>query len=586
MRFWPWVCAVAVACGEPAPAISPKPTNLAPVPAEMKDSGVPTQPEKRGPIVVAIVVDQLSAWVAASRWPQMPTEGGFARLMREGTWVKNLRHAHAVTDTGPGHAALHTGKTPHEHGIYANELPAGDHRVSILRDESTRAIAADGTKDAPGSSASLLRAETVADRLRAAHPEALVVSISLKDRGAILPAGKHPTWALWYDSGLDQWVTSTAFGNAFPSWAQPIADKHAIEIARSVAWQPLDAPWLAAHSATKDDAPGEGDLEGLGITFPHVAKTPNAFRSLPATDRIIAELGHAAIAAEHDASKPTLLLLSFSACDVVGHVFGPDSWEAWDQLRKLDRVLGDLLKALDQRASKVSVVLAADHGNISMPEAPPPKPCGADDPWERPCVPGYRIGPKAAGDALQAAAVKALGPGAWVAGVADPYVHLTPAARALPAGKRATLDKAIRGWFATQKAVDEVIDTKVLAEKCPKVLESARTAPERAAKGEPLMSLLCRAWGPGTGAGDYYVTVKPGSFWDGELVVGKGTSHGSPYLYDRTVPLLVRAPGDAEAGIVIEDPVDFSAYAAIEAHLVGLDQRPIPEILRALTAHR
>ena len=105
------------------------------------------------PFAVAIVVDQLSAWVAASRWPELPKDGGFARLIREGTWVKNMRYPYAVTDTAPGHAALHTGKVPAESGIVGNELPddAGG-RFTILRDDTTRAVTPSGigtTRRAP-----------------------------------------------------------------------------------------------------------------------------------------------------------------------------------------------------------------------------------------------------------------------------------------------------------------------------------------------------------------------------------------------------------------------------------------------------
>src|SRR5262249_49704163 len=159
---------------------------------------------------------------------------------------------------------------------------------------------------------------------------------------------------------------------------------------------------------------------------PHRATTPNAFRSLPATDSIIAQLALAAIAAEYRASRPTLLLLSFSTSDVVGHVFGPDSWEAWDQLPWFDRVTGAFLAAREARVGTVNVILAADHGNVSMPEAQAARdripacrikegPRGAD-PYERPCVAGHRIGPRAASAALQAAAEKVLGPGSWILG--------------------------------------------------------------------------------------------------------------------------------------------------------------------------
>lgn len=547
-----------------------------------RDGGVTDSPKNaKQPFVVAIVVDQLSAWVAWSRWPELPKDGGFARLAREGTWVKTMRYPYAVTDTAPGHTSLHTGKLPAESGIFGNEVPEPNGtRVSILRDPKVKPIAWDGARDVPGSSAARLQSDTVADRLRAAHPKALIVSVSVKDRGAILPAGQHPSHVLWFDSSLDNFVTSTAFASTFPPWAMGIGDTKAIVAARAKPWELTDAAWVKAHAAGPDDQAGEGDLEGLGTKFPHVAKTAAAFRALPAGDETIVKLGLAAIAADYDPSKPTLLLLSFSASDVIGHVFGPDSWEAWDQLRKLDATLAMLFDALDERAgAPVSVLLSADHGNISMPEISPERAgvkC-ASDPFERPCVAGQRLGPNALRDELIAAAKRSLGPGHWIAGLADPYVYLSPEARALPDARRVLLDKTIRATLAKHASIADVLDTRTFATRCPEVLSHARGMPDRARLGEDVLVLVCRSWSPE--AGDYYVLPKPGSFFDGEIVVGKGTSHGTPYTYDRTVSMLVRAPGLVDAGRVIEEPVDFSAYSALEAAFVGLDAHAPRELL-------
>ena len=494
-----------------------------------------------------------------------------------------MRYPYAVTDTAPGHTSLHTGKLPAESGIFGNEVPGPNgQRVSILRDESVKAIAWDGLRSNPGASPARLRVDTVADRLRAANEAALVVSVSVKDRGAILPAGRHPTHVMWFDSSLDSFVTSTSFATAFPSWAQGIGDAASVARARAKPWELSDAGWVKAHAASPDNQPGEGDLAGLGITFPHVASTPAAFRALPAGDETIVRLGLAAIAAEYDAARPTLLLLSMSASDVIGHVFGPDSWEAWDHIRKLDATLATLFDALDARAGRpVTVLLSADHGNISMPEITPERAgvkCSAD-PFERPCVPGARLGPNALRDELIAATKTALGDGHWIAGLADPYVFLTPGARALPEGRRALLDKTIRVALAKHAAIADVLDTRTFATKCPDVLARARRMPDRARLGEDVMTLVCRSWSPD--AGDYYVLPRPGSFFDGELVIGKGTSHGTPYAYDRTVSMLVRAPGLIEPGAVIEDAVDFSAFAALEGAFLGLDARAPRDVLEA-----
>lgn len=595
--------ALSIACHRPPSPTPPKTTagasssSVAPSSSSPPASS-PSAPAQQphAPVVVAIVVDQLSACVAASRLRELPPDGGFARLLREGTWVKNMRYPYGVTDTAPGHAALHTGKVPAESGIVGNELPDGaGGRVTILRDETTRAVTAGGVRPTPGSSAARLRADTVADRLRAARPDAFVVSVSVKDRGAILPAGKHPTHALWFDAAIDSFVSSTAFTQTYPRWAVGVGDGPAVAAARKLPWEPTDPAWLAAHAATPDAQPGEGDLDGLGTTFPHVARTAAAFRATPASDAMIIDLALAAMDAEYNPSKPTLLLLSMSASDIVGHVFGPDSWEAWDQLRKLDARLAYLLDRLDRKLGPVPVLLAADHGNLSMPEVPParagvscPSPGAPNvppDPWGRPCTSGVRVEPNALQVELIAASKRALGEGTWIAGIADPYLFLTPAARALPADRRALLDKTIRATFEKHSdGVAEVLDVRMLTERCPGVLASAKGVPDRARAGEDVLTLVCRAWAPLGGAGDYYIVPKLGSIFDGEVVIGKGASHGSPHLYDRTVSMLVRAPGAIDAGAVVDAPVDFSVFSALEAALVGLDSRAPRDILAAHTA--
>jgi hypothetical protein len=587
---------LALALGLAAATIACDARVAAPSPsvAVARSTAAAPAPGPRAPVAVAIVVDQLSAWVAASRWPALPKDGGFARLAREGTWVKNMRYPYAVTDTAPGHAALHTGKVPAESGIFGNELPSetDGSRFTILRDDTTRAVTPNGLSTTASSSAVRLRASTVADRLRAAHLDAFVVSVSLKDRAAILPAGKHPSHVIWFDPALDTFVTSTAFEQAFPRWAAPLGDARAVAKARSIPWELGDRAWVAAHAATPDDQPGEGDLDGLGTTFPHLARTAASFRALPAGDSAILAIALAALEAEYDPARPTLLLLSMSASDVIGHVFGPDSWEAWDQLYKLDAKLAVLIDTLERRLGSVPILLAADHGNLSMPEvsparagvscASPAQPSPPPDPYGRPCTTGVRLEPNELQRELAAAARAAVGEGRWIAGIADPYVFLTDAARRLAAEPRARLDLAVRAVFEKHRdGVEQLFDARTLEQRCPGVLAKAKGIPERARAGEDVLTLVCRAWAP---AGDYYIVPRLGSFFDGEIVSGKGASHGSPHLYDRTVSMLVRAPGLVDAGVVIDDPVDFSLYSALEAAFVGLDTTPPRDILRAHVA--
>ena len=217
-------------------------------------------------------------------------------------------------------------------------------------------------------------------------------------------------------------------------------------------------------------------------------------------------------------------------------------------------------------------MLSADHGSIPMPESTKARAKVCPE-----CKTGERLSPQALGGEIRAAVKKVLpdvDPKTLVAGLADPYVFLTPEARALPPAKLALVDKSVRDVLAKHKGVAEIFDAKMLGEKCPDALAKG---------GEDILALVCRGWPRGapseTGAGDYYVVVSRGSFFDAEMTTGKGTSHGAPYLFDREVPLFVRTADHADAGTVIDTRVDFTAYSAIEASLLGLDPRSPKEIL-------
>jgi hypothetical protein len=564
----PALAVLVLSCGPglPPPASGPPPASATPV----------APPAARPPVVVTIAVDQLAAWVLAERLPLLPEAGGFARLRKEGTYVVEARHAHAATDTAPGHAALYTGGPPRHSGIFANEVidPRSHKRVSILRDPSTRLLGPAGPLDAPGSSTAAYRAETLADRLRAEHPDAFVASFALKDRSAIPGGGRKPDAVIWYDTGSDAFVTSTAFAPAFPAWAAAEGAHEAVERQRAAPWALLRPAWVASNARTPDLQPGEGDVGGFGVVFPHgysaSSARPMAFRASPASDERLLALALAAVARPRFGAVPSLLAISFSANDYVGHVFGPDSWEAWDQLSRLDVMLSTLLDALDRRvgSGNYAVLLSADHGTTPMPETASvagARPwCGAPgaDRWERPCAAGGRLYMDELSAALQAAARAAIGPGDWVLGVADPYVYLTPEARSLDAARRDKLLAALVATLSANPLVARVVETRTIPATCAAPLPSPPRQPE------PLDTLLCRSLSQG--AGELYVVARSGSFFDPDYIVGKGTSHGAPYLHDRSVPLLVRAPGRARAGQSVDEPVGIAAFARTAASMLGV----------------
>jgi hypothetical protein len=562
--------------------------------------------ERTAPLVVSIVVDQLAAWVLDERLATLPADGGFARLVREGTRVRSMVYAHAVTDTAPGHAALYTGAVPRDSGIVANETVEADptgkpgKRVTILFDPTLTSLSASGKHVVGSSGPELLLADGVSDRLHDAFPTATIVSVSLKDRGAVIPAGRHPTAALWFDSGEGSFVTSTAYDDHFPGWATALGRPEAVAKLFAKPWAPLDAAWLGKNAQTPDAQPGEADWFGLGTTFPHdVAGSEKpfvTFRATPYGDDAVLQLGLAAVdrfalgrgagtldETDDDGDpgdRPLLLAMSLSSNDYVSHVFGPNSYESWDELRRLDASLARFFRELDDRvgADKWTAILSADHGAGYLPEGntvSTMRPgCPAPDPWDRPCGPLGRILPDEVAASLEKDARAALGGpppasrafplgGAWVAGVADPYVIYGAAAAALPPARRAILTKALMTALARRNDLEKVYDVRQLPPSCPPLTD------------ESLDSLVCHSYAPPRG-GDLYLVAKPGYFFDPSVVVGKGESHGSPYRYDRTVPLLVRAPGRATAGRLVQT-APFGAFSRTLASLLGA---PPPEASR------
>jgi hypothetical protein len=169
--------------------------------------------------------------------------------------------------------------------------------------------------------------------------------------------------------------------------------------------------------------------------------------------------------------------------------------------------------------------------------------------------------PTRSGPELQAAAVTALGAGAmgdraW----SDPYVYLTPAARTrCPRRARATLRDALIRQLRNHPEVERVVDAESVPETCP--------------EGEAVEALICRSIPRDSGAA-LYVQARAGAFFDAGYTLGMGASHGSPYLYDRAVPLFVRAPGRVDAGASLDAPVPFTRYRETVAALLGIAELP------------
>ncbi|HVJ21241.1 MAG TPA: alkaline phosphatase family protein [Polyangiaceae bacterium] len=517
------------------------------------------------PLVVVLVVDQLAAWLAAERLPLLPADGGFARLRREGLSAE-LRYQHATTSTAPGHAALFTGLPPRGSGVYANERPDPVSRkaVSIFADEASKLVL-DDIKDVSSSSGHALLVPTLADALLEQHPSAEIVAISLKDRASIAASGQTSATALWFDGGRGVFVTSSAFASKLPSWVTDYNAKLGTALSRS--WTLLVPAWVAEHAETPDAQPGEGDV-GLGNTFPHdlskAAEPARVFRTTPMAEEVLLELSLLALS-HTDAGRTRLLAVSLSAFDYIGHVYGPESWESWDELRRLDRSLALFFHALDQQGP-YSVLLTGDHGSPPLPEtagmerARPWCSGTTPDRFQRPCARGERLFRAPLEKRARDSAKGALGAGDWILAVVEPFVYYTEAARTLDSARRGRLDAAVIAALGHEPGVARVIPLQDVPQVCP------------GANDESIDALVCRSLSGR--AGELYIVTQPGSFFDAATAPGHGINHGSPHLYDRSVPLFVRDAERKLAGKALARPVSPTDFVRTAAALLGIEPPP------------
>ncbi len=364
----------------------------------------------RPKLIVAILVDQLR-YDYLVRFHERFSDGGFRLLTDRGAFMTSAKFDYCPTVTGPGHASVFSGAPPSMHGIIGNDWFDRRTRKTVYCCADP-AVTGVGTAGSEGKmSPRNFIGDNFADELRLRF-NSRVVGISMKDRGAILPAGKKPLGAFWFEAASGNFVTSSYYMADLPAWVKAFNERALPSKLAGQKWERLLDEKLYER---EDDAPGEGLLPGeKKPIFPHViarslppATAPGAGKSAasavsarggaitkivppratpapPATEsfenllatpfsnQILGEFARAAIEGEKlgDGPGPDLLTLSFSAVDAAGHRYGPYSQEVEDIVLRLDRQLADLFAYLDKRfgLENVWITLTADHAVMPTPE--------------------------------------------------------------------------------------------------------------------------------------------------------------------------------------------------------------------------
>lgn len=461
-------------------------------------------------LVVMIAVDQFSADLFAEYRSHFT--GGLARLA-SGVVFPSGYQAHGATETCPGHSTILTGNHPAHTGIVANnyfDLSAAraDKRVYCAEDETVAGTTSKGGEYAP--SVNHLLVPTLGDLMKARDPKAQVVSVSGKDRSAIMMGGRQADELMWLvPTGLTGYRRTTL---------SPTAQQAATAIAAAIN-QPRPALTLPADCAAHDIAIPVGD-KGATVGTGRMARDAGDFRKFMASPEADGAVLATAAALRQvrkmgEGNSTDLLIVGLSATDYVGHSTGTEGSEMCIQMAGLDRELGDFFARLDATGIDYVVALTADHGGHDLPER------NRQNAWPDAQRIDKALNPGAIGKEV----AEKLGlPQPILYGDGDDYYF----AKTLTAAQRQAVLAEILPRLRAHPQVEAVVTRDQL---------DAHPISKRAPDTWSLMDKLRASYNPQR-SGDFIIALKPRVTPIPESGIGYVATHGSVWDYDRRVPIL------------------------------------------------
>jgi predicted AlkP superfamily pyrophosphatase or phosphodiesterase len=328
-------------------------------------------------IVVGIVIDQM-CYDYLYRYYAKFSDSGFKKIMQNGTNCRNTQYNYIPTFTGPGHASIYTGTTPDNHGIVANEwYDRKMHREkNCVGDSNYKSVGSTSKNGA--CSPQNLKAITITDQLKLTYPNSKVVSLSIKNRGAILPGGHKSDGSYWYDPATGDFITSNYYQKELPKWMQKFNEKTSVLTYMGQSWNTI-YPIENYTESNSDNSPYEELIFGnttptFPYTFNHLvdSKKIKAFTATPYANTHLLNASLEAITGEQlgKHATPDFLCISFSSTDILGHAYGPQSIEIEDMYLRLDLEIARLLQHLEKEIGKdeFTLFLTADHAVVPVPQ--------------------------------------------------------------------------------------------------------------------------------------------------------------------------------------------------------------------------
>ena len=493
---------------------------------------------KKPKLVIGIVVDQMR-FDYLYKYENKYGNGGFKRMLREGYNFKNAHVNYAPTVTAAGHASIYTGTTPALHGIIGNSW-FDRYKNDIVGnvDDPTETIIGSTEVNDIGVSPKKMLTSTISDELRVGtNFKSKVISISLKDRGAILPGGHTANAAYWHDyqTSPGYFVSSSYYMQTLPKWVSVFNSLEKSNAYLNTIWETLYP--IESYTESAADANNfEHTIGGKRLpTFPYdLASMRKRYKkkyteyqllwATPGGNSLLTDFALAAIKNEKLGSDEStdLLNISFSVPDAAGHTYGPQSVEIEDIYLRLDKNIETLLNSLDSNIGKDNYVvfLTADHAAIQV----------ASYLKEHKLPTGIaRI--KQYRDTLNMHLTSKYGKKSWIQYFEGDQLYLNRAAIS---------DRKLVLKDVQQEVADFLINLKGI--------NSALTSHHLLVNNydNGLRQVVQKGHHPKR-SGDVVLVFDPGIIQNSDSTVDvnaiKGTTHGSVYAYDTHIPLLWMGSG-------------------------------------------
>lgn len=472
-------------------------------------------------LVIVISVDQLSSNLYNQYRPSFT--GGLKTLTTEGLVYANGYQTHGATETCPGHSTILTGKHPAKTGIPANDWWDRERQAEVYCFYAPQNTLADGGKGDNGPvGPDQMTATTLGDWMKAGGGRGRVYAVSGKDRGALALGGHQADGVFWFQKGFG-FTTWVGPGQSAEAKLAPMAGLNARIDARFKAEPP---GWTYRHDQCRK-LEGEYRIGGQSwrSTLPPARF---AIENSPVLDELTLEAATTLLEEQKlgQGDGVDILGVSLSATDRIGHGFGTQGPEICEQLLRLDEGLGAFLARAEELVpGGVIVVLTADHGGSDFPE--------------RTVDRGY---PEAGrGDLGMLARVNGVLMARFK--LKDPPIAFHEGGLYIEGPKDKPFSEARRREIATAAVEALRKEPDVAAAYTSEELLATPPAPAWAEPQDLSVRERMALSTVAVRSPDIQVALRPGLTFGPGRVGGAISSHGSPWDYDRRVPILFWWPG-------------------------------------------